>query len=113
MKLLVHAKANKLKHLFAQLCHYIPAYRMTCRVVYLSSVGCELEIGQACYLPLPPKDAPVIGKIPYYKGRLYIAAGHYCWGILNGPATGKGLAELIIKGQSSIDLSPFDPVNFL
>jgi glycine/D-amino acid oxidase-like deaminating enzyme len=40
----------------------------------------------------------------------YIAAGHSCWGILNGPATGLGLAELIVHGSSSsVDLSPFDP----
>ena len=42
-----------------------------------------------------------------------MAAGHYCWGILNSPATGKGLAELIVNGKSSIDLSAFDPANFI
>ncbi|XP_067928090.1 uncharacterized protein [Watersipora subatra] len=74
---------------------------------------CELLVGQACYLPIPPESDPIIGKVPHYNGQLYIAAGHYCWGILNGPATGKGLAELIVNGNSSIDLSPFEPANFL
>jgi glycine/D-amino acid oxidase-like deaminating enzyme len=40
-----------------------------------------------------------------------VATGHSVWGILNGPATGEALAELIAEGVSSrIDLSPFDPM---
>lgn len=32
------------------------------------------------------------------------------WGILNAPATGEALAELIVDGRArSTDLSPFDP----
>jgi glycine/D-amino acid oxidase-like deaminating enzyme len=32
------------------------------------------------------------------------------WGILNAPATGEALAELILDGAArSTDLSPFDP----
>lgn len=35
-------------------------------------------------------------------------AGHSVWGILQGPATGKGLAELIVNGKSDcVDLTPF------
>jgi len=56
---------------------------------------------------------PAIGLIPNYHGKLYIAAGHSCWGILNAPATGKNLAELIVHGNSAIDLSPFDPAKFI
>ena len=34
-------------------------------------------------------------------------AGHSCWGILNGPATGKALAEMIATGASQcVDLTP-------
>ena len=37
-------------------------------------------------------------------------AGHSCWGILNGPATGKALAEMIATGASQcVDLTPYDP----
>ena len=61
---------------------------------------------------MPPGNSPVIGRLPAYKS-VYMAAGHYCWGILNSPATGKGLAELIVNGKSSIDLSAFDPANFI
>ncbi|CAM8946908.1 unnamed protein product [Rhodiola kirilowii] len=39
---------------------------------------------------------------------------HSCWGILNGPATGAAMAELIIDGKSSIvDLSAFSPSRFI
>ena len=35
-------------------------------------------------------------------------AGHSVWGILQGPATGQAMAELILYGESKcIDLSPF------
>ena len=72
----------------------------------------EVMSEQASHLPIPPSGTPIIGQLPGYGGQLYIATGHY-WGILNSPATGKALAELIICGHSSIDLTPFDPKNFL
>lgn len=66
----------------------------------------------ACYLPHSEDGTPIIGKVPIMNG-LYMAAGHSCWGILQGPATGEALAELISSGKSShVDLSPFDPSRF-
>jgi glycine/D-amino acid oxidase-like deaminating enzyme len=39
-----------------------------------------------------------------------VASGHNVWGILNAPATGEALAELIADGAAvSTDLTPFDP----
>jgi glycine/D-amino acid oxidase-like deaminating enzyme len=38
-----------------------------------------------------------------------VATGHGPWGILNAPATGLALAELMTDGGSSVDLRPFDP----
>ena len=36
--------------------------------------------------------------------------GHSCWGILNGPATGLVMAELIAEGKaSSVDIRKLDP----
>ena len=36
--------------------------------------------------------------------------GHSCWGILNGPATGLVMAELIAEGRaSSVDIRRLDP----
>ncbi|CAL9123006.1 unnamed protein product [Musa textilis] len=68
---------------------------------------------QACCLPCTDDGLPVIGEIPEVKG-CYIATGHSCWGILNGPATGASLAELILEGHSTTaDLKPFSPSRFL
>jgi glycine/D-amino acid oxidase-like deaminating enzyme len=39
----------------------------------------------------------------------YVATGHSVWGILNAPATGEAVAELLLDGETTIDLSPFDP----
>ena len=40
----------------------------------------------------------------------YVATGHSVWGILNAPATGEAMAELIVDGAAkTVDLSPFDP----
>ena len=68
---------------------------------------------QACYLPLSPDGEPMIGAIPNVGGA-YIATGHSCWGILNAPATGLGIAELMTVGTAtSVDLAPFAPARFL
>jgi glycine/D-amino acid oxidase-like deaminating enzyme len=67
---------------------------------------------QACFRPVTQDGLPLIGKVPLSEV-VYVATGHSVWGILNGPATGEALAELIAEGVSSrIDLSPFDPMRF-
>ncbi|GAA5978648.1 hypothetical protein JCM5350_002466 [Sporobolomyces pararoseus] len=66
---------------------------------------------QACYLPVGSGD-PVIGKIEgTSKERgVYVASGHSCWGICNGPGTGKVMAELLLDGKaSSADISDLSP----
>lgn len=69
-------------------------------------------VTQACYLPLSPDGVPLIGRVPG-TGAVFVATGHSCWGILNSPATGLALAELIVKGKAtSLDLGPFDPSRF-
>ncbi|GKF69595.1 putative oxidoreductase TDA3, partial [Tanacetum coccineum] len=47
------------------------------------------------------KLVPAIGEIPGMKG-CYVVKGHIRWGILNGPATGAAMAELVIDGHSTI-----------
>eukprot|EP01098_Paradermamoeba_levis_P013944 TRINITY_DN6509_c0_g1_i1.p1 TRINITY_DN6509_c0_g1~~TRINITY_DN6509_c0_g1_i1.p1 ORF type:complete len:388 (-),score=87.60 TRINITY_DN6509_c0_g1_i1:43-1206(-) len=65
-----------------------------------------LQTTQACFLPVC-SDLPLIGEAPESPG-LFVATGHSCWGILNAPATGLAVAELIADGASkSVDLSPF------
>jgi glycine/D-amino acid oxidase-like deaminating enzyme len=64
---------------------------------------------QACFRPVTEDGLPLIGRVPRSEG-LYIATGHNVWGILNAPATGEALAELIADGEARIDLAPFDPI---
>jgi len=65
---------------------------------------------QACFRPVTEDGIPLIGKVPRSEG-LTIATGHNVWGILNAPATGEALAELIADGEArSTDLAPFDPI---
>jgi glycine/D-amino acid oxidase-like deaminating enzyme len=64
---------------------------------------------QACFRPVTRDGLPLIGAIPGAEGA-YVATGHSVWGILNAPATGEALAELILDGRTSnVDLSPFLP----
>ncbi|KAF8724048.1 hypothetical protein HU200_021058 [Digitaria exilis] len=75
--------------------------------------GAEVVAEQACYQPCTTDGLPVIGEMPGVKG-CYVATGHDCWGILNAPATGAALAELILDGRAeTVDLAPFSPERFL
>ena len=52
---------------------------------------------------------PLIGRVPGVEGA-YVATGHSVWGMLNGPATGEAMAELIVDGvATTVDIAPFDP----
>jgi glycine/D-amino acid oxidase-like deaminating enzyme len=64
---------------------------------------------QACFRPIAQDGLPLIGKVSQIEGA-YVATGHSVWGILNAPATGEALTELIADGAArSIDLRPFEP----
>ena len=64
---------------------------------------------QACYRPVTGDGLPLIGAVPGARGA-YVATGHSVWGILNAPATGEAMAELILDGAArTVDISPFDP----
>jgi glycine/D-amino acid oxidase-like deaminating enzyme len=84
-------------------------------VDYVSSISDELRDGevtarQACYLPnVQGGNGPLIGNVPGVKG-LLIAAGHTCWGIQNGPATGKLISEFVFDGAAkSAKIGSLDP----
>ncbi|KAK7386403.1 hypothetical protein VNO78_26614 [Psophocarpus tetragonolobus] len=80
---------------------------------HLGEGEARVKAEQACFLPCTDDGVPVIGEVPGVKG-CYVATGHSCWGILNGPATGAALAQLIIHGHSTIvDLKRFSPARFL
>jgi glycine/D-amino acid oxidase-like deaminating enzyme len=69
----------------------------------------RIERRQACYRPVTDDNTPLIGRVPAMAGA-YAATGHGPWGMLNAPATGLALAELIVDGAPTlVDLRPFDP----
>ena len=71
--------------------------------------GAEVLAEQACYRPVAEDGLPLIGAVPGAAGA-YVATGHSVWGMLNGPATGEAVAELIADGAAkTVDLAPFDP----
>lgn len=77
-----------------------------------SQLAGESYTSSACYLPTSKDGWPCIGPVPGVEG-LYMAAGHSCWGILQGPATGEALAQCILQGRATtVDLSPFNPARF-
>lgn len=64
---------------------------------------------QSCFRPITRDFVPMIGPVPRVAGA-YVATGHNVWGILNAPATGEAMAELIVDGKAhTVDLRPFDP----
>ena len=71
---------------------------------------------QACFRPVTEDGLPLIGKVPRSEG-LYVATGHNVWGILNAPATGEALAQLIAEDATrrrlvairSGPIAPLDP----
>ena len=68
---------------------------------------------QACYRPVTDDGLPLIGPVPGTAGA-FVATGHGPWGMLNAPATGQALAELIAEGAAStVDLRPFDPARLM
>lgn len=88
-------------------------------VDYVSSISDELRDGevlvrQACYLPnVSAGDGqPLVGETGV-KG-LLIAAGHTCWGIQNGPGTGKLISEFVFNGKAvSAKVGGLDPRRIL
>ena len=73
------------------------------------ALGEDPELKQSCYLPTTLDGMPMIGEISDEKG-CYVAAGHGCWGILLGPATGEAMAScrrMLPRGDngSSLPLS--------
>jgi glycine oxidase len=61
--------------------------------------------------PHAPDDLPILGADPRVEGLIY-ATGHYRNGILLAPITAQAISELIIKGESHINLAPFSVARF-
>lgn len=83
-------------------------------VEQVASVSDELRDGQvlvrqACYLPvLKVQGGPLIGWTAL--AGLLLATGHTCWGIQNGPGTGKLISEFVFEGEArSARIESLDP----
>jgi D-amino-acid dehydrogenase len=57
--------------------------------------------------PLSPDGRPLVGEVAEH--RIYVAGGHGMWGMKQGPATGRLLAEQITTGKQPPALRDFDP----
>lgn len=80
-----------------------------CRELSRVLASAKVLTRQACYRPITRDGLPLIGAVPGHPGA-YVATGHSVWGILNAPATGEAMAELIVDGAArAVDLAPFDP----
>mmetsp|Transcript_25567 Transcript_25567/g.60255 ORF Transcript_25567/g.60255 Transcript_25567/m.60255 type:complete len:467 (+) Transcript_25567:267-1667(+) len=69
---------------------------------------------QACYLPSTVDGVPMMGEVPgaEHPGT-YVCAGHTCWGILMGPASGEAMAHEIVTGRCPhVNLKLFSPQRF-
>ena len=64
---------------------------------------------QACFRPVTQDGLPLLGPVSGVSNA-FVATGHSVWGILNAPASGEAMAELIVKGATEhVDLRRFDP----
>ena len=80
-----------------------------CRSISPVLGAAPIRARQACFRPVTEDGLPLIGRVPGVGGT-YVATGHSVWGMLNAPATGEAMAELILDGAAHhVDLAPFAP----
>ncbi|MFO1159434.1 MAG: FAD-dependent oxidoreductase [Reyranellaceae bacterium] len=80
-----------------------------CRAISPALAAAPIVARQACFRPVTDDGLPLIGAVPGVAGA-YVATGHSVWGMLNAPATGEAMSELILDGAArQVDLAPFAP----
>jgi len=78
-----------------------------CRHISPALAAAPIKARQACFRPVTQDGLPLIGAVPGVAGA-YVATGHSVWGMLNAPATGEAMSELILDGAArQVDLAPF------
>jgi glycine/D-amino acid oxidase-like deaminating enzyme len=78
-----------------------------CRNISSALAAAPIKARQACFRPVTEDGLPLIGAVPGRRGA-YVATGHSVWGILNAPATGEAMTELILDGTARhVDMAPF------
>ena len=65
----------------------------------------------ACLRPKTPDALPIIGKAPS-RENVYVTTGAGKKGIMLAPAMGKAIADLIMRGETSLSLDGFGPERF-
>jgi sarcosine oxidase, subunit beta len=73
--------------------------------------GARIAGGWAGLRPLTPDDHAIIGWAPGLEG-FFLAVGFGGHGFQHSPATGRLVAEWIVDGKPSMDLSLFDAARF-
>jgi hypothetical protein len=80
-----------------------------CRNISPAPAAAPIKARQACFRPVTEDGLPFIGAVPGVDGA-YVATGHSVWGMLNAPATGEAMSELLLDGAARhVDLAPFAP----
>ena len=84
--------------------------RMTrLRARSLSTLAIE-EVWSGLY-EMSPDEHVLLGRSPDYAN-LYLATGASGHGVMHSPALGQLLAEMIVDGVASMDVSALDPARF-
>jgi glycine/D-amino acid oxidase-like deaminating enzyme len=80
-----------------------------CRNISPALAKARIIARQACFRPVTEDGLPLMGAVPGVDGA-YVATGHSVWGMLNAPATGEAMSELMLDGAARhVDLAPFVP----
>jgi sarcosine oxidase, subunit beta len=71
---------------------------------YPAAAGATIENAWAGLYDMTPDAHPIVGKV---ADGVYAACGFSGHGFMQSPAAGRALAELIVHGATSLDLSPY------
>jgi len=71
---------------------------------YPAAAGATIDNAWAGLYDMTPDAHPIVGRV---AENVYAACGFSGHGFMQSPAVGRALAELILRGESSIDLSPY------
>ena len=84
-------------------------HAITCGMRHISRAidRCPLIDAWAGFRPYTSHRRPILGATSI-EG-LYVATGHFRHGILLAPITAQAMAQLILDGDASFDLSAFAP----
>jgi D-amino-acid dehydrogenase len=79
---------------------------------YLTTMDDPTVRSEWCGLrPCLPDGMPAVGPLSPYSG-LFIATGHAMMGLTLGPVTGKLIAEYVLDGLASMDITALSPSRF-